>query len=181
MCFMAAAAMPAWMSTLSTVASVVSTGMQVVSAFSGSSSNKNAYEYQAAVNRNNAMIAEWNAQDVIRQGQQEEDDMRRKAASLKGSQRASLAARGLDISEGSALNILSDTDMMTENDAITIKNNTNKKAWAYRVQGNNDTANAELLQMRADSESPLMAGGGALLSGLGTVADRWYASKGKLA
>lgn len=161
----------------SAVASGVGTVVSAYGQMQASQAQKNAYEYQAAINANNAKVAEWQAQDAIRRGQDAEIDQRRKTAALKGSQRASLAARGLDISEGSALNILTDTDYLGEIDALTIRSNADKQAWAARVQGNNDMANAELLSMRADAENPLMEGAGTLLTGAGGVADRWYRYK----
>ncbi len=158
-------------------ASMAGTAVSAYGAVQQSAATKNAYNYQAQVSANNAKIAEWQAQDALRRGEQAEIDQRRKTAALKGNQRATLAARGLDISEGSALNILSDTDYLGELDALTIRDNAAKQAWGARVQGNNDMANAQLLTMRADAENPLMAGAGTLLSGAGGVAERWYKYK----
>jgi hypothetical protein len=160
------------------IASLVMTGAgvatQAQAAANASQAQKNAYEYQAAVSRNNQKIAEWQAQNAIAQGQEAEIDQRRKMAALKGSQRAGLAAKGLDISSGSALNILTDTDYLGEMDVLNIRSNAERQAWAQRVQGSNEAANATLLSMRADAENPLMAGAGTLLTGAGSVADRWY-------
>lgn len=151
--------------------------MQAYSAFSQSSDNKAAYNYQAAVNRNNAMISEWNAQDAARRGEQDLIDQRRKTAAIMGTQRATLAGRGIDLSEGSALNILSDTAYLGEQDALTVKDNTAKAVWQAKVQANNDTANAGLLQMRANNENPLLSGASSLLTGAGKVADYWLPKK----
>lgn len=159
---------------ISAATSVIGLGLQAYGAMTSSNAQKNAYEYQAQVSANNAKIAEWNAQDALRRGEQAEIDQRRKMAALKGNQRATLAARGLDISEGSALNILTDTDYFGEYDALTIRNNAEKQAWGARVEGNNASANSELLRMRAAAENPIMEGAGTLLAGAGSVADRWY-------
>lgn len=159
---------------ISAATSVIGLGLQAYGAMTSSNAQKNAYNYQAQVSANNAKIAEWNAQDALRRGEQAEMDLRRKTAALKGNQRASLAARGLDISEGSALNILTDTDYFGEYDALTIRNNAEKQAWSAKIEGNNATANSELLRMRAAAENPLMEGAGTLLAGAGSVADRWY-------
>lgn len=156
---------------------VAGTAMQAYSAYSTSTSNKAAYNYQAAVNRNNAMIAEWNAQDAARRGEQDLIEHQRKTAALMGNQRATLAGRGIDLSEGSALNILSDTDYLSKQDQLTIKDNTAKNVWQAKVQAYNEGTNAELLQMRSDAENPLFSGAASLLTGAGSVADRWYKYK----
>lgn len=148
--------------------------MQASAAAQASAAQKQAYEYQAAVSRNNQKIAEWQAQNEIAKGEEAQVEQRRKIAALKGSQRAGLAAKGLDISTGSALNILTDTDYLGELDVQNIKSNAERNAWAARVQGSNEAANAQLLSMRAEAENPLLTGAGSLLTGAGAVADRWY-------
>lgn len=155
----------------------IGTAMQAYGAMQQSAANKNAYNYQAEVGRNNAKIAEWNAQDVARRGEQELIDHQRKTAALTGNQRATLAGRGLDLSEGSALNILSDTEYLSKQDELTIKDNTAKRVWQARMQGYNEGSNAELLQMRSDAENPLFNGAASLLTGAGQVASHWYSMR----
>jgi hypothetical protein len=150
--------------------------MQASAASAQAKSQKNAYEYQAKVSENNAKIAEWQAQNEIAKGQQAEIEQRRKTAALKGSQTASLAARGLDISSGSALNILTDTDYMGEQDALTIRDNAAKAAWSARLQGANETSNAGFYKSAAAGISPSGAAAGSLLGSAGSVASNWYMS-----
>lgn len=167
------------MAALPLVMSIGGAVFSAYSAYSQSQASKAAYNYQAAVNNNNAKIAEWNAQDVARRGEQDLIDQRRKTAAVMGSQRATLAGRGIDLSEGSALNILSDTAYLGEQDAITVKDNTAKNVWAAKVQASNESANAGLMQMKADNENPWVSGAGSLLTSAGKVSDAWYKYKGK--
>lgn len=159
-------------------AQIAGAAFTAYSAFSQSSSSKAAYQYQAAVNENNAKIAEWNAQDAARRGEQDLIDQRRRAAQTMGTQRATLAGRGIDISEGSALNILTDTEYMSQQDSLTVKDNTAKSVWGAKVQANNDRANAGLYQMKADNESPFLSGVGSLLTSAPKVSDAWNTYKG---
>lgn len=152
--------------------------MQANAAKNAAKSQKNAYEYQAAVSRNNAKIAEWQAQNEIAKGQQAEIEQRRKTAALKGGQTASLAARGLDISSGSALNILTDTDYMGEQDALTIRDNAAKSAWSARLQSQNESNNAAMMSSAASGISPSGAFTSSLLGSAGSVAGSWYAKSG---
>lgn len=161
------------MAALPLVMQIGGMAMAAYSAYTTSANNKAAYNYQAQVNRNNAMIAEWNAQDIERRGQQDLIDLRRRTAALKGTQTATLAGRGIDLSEGSALNILTDTEYLGAQDELTVKTNTKKNAWAARVEGNNHTANAGLLDFRASQENPWLAGGSTLLTDAGKVASSW--------
>lgn len=164
----------------------IGTGLQIAGAVSGafgsyqqSKATQAAYNYQAAVNRNNAQIAEWQAADAIARGQKSEQAQRLKAAQLKSSQRAAFAARGVALNEGSPLNILADTDYMNELDALTIRDNAARESWAFRNQAAGYASDASMLSARADAESPMGAAFGSLLTGAGVVADSWYNLKRK--
>jgi hypothetical protein len=85
-----------------------------------------------------------------------------------------MAARGLDLSEGTPLNIQSDTDIMLEQDVATLKDNAKREAWSAKVKGSNSSAEAALLRRKAENENPWLVGAGTALSGLGSVASRWY-------
>lgn len=164
----------------STVA-VAATGMQVAgtvastyAAYNKSRADKSGYEYQAQVSANNAQYAEWQAQDAITRGQRTEQNSRMKTAQLKSSQRASLAARGVALDEGSPLDILTSTDYMGELDANTISDNAAREAWALREGARGSMSNADLLRSRADAENPLFSAGSTFLTGAGAVASSWY-------
>jgi len=141
----------------------------------------NANAYQAQVSRNNAMVAEWQARSALQAGAKAEQTQRLKAASLTGTQRARLAANGVDLGQGNALNILMDTEYMNERDVQTIKDNASLKAWGYRMDGQNALSNAGLLDISAINArdaagaiNPTAAAGSTMLSGLGQVASSWY-------
>lgn len=146
-------------------------------AYSKSSADKSALEYQAAVARNNQQMATWQSEDALARGQTAVNQHQLKVAQLRGTQRASLAAHGIDLGQDSALDILSDTEYMGKIDANTIIDNSNKEAWTFRNQAANYGANAGLLALRSDSESPWGAAGGSLLTSAGSVAKSWYAMK----
>lgn len=146
----------------------------VMGSYQQSKAQQSAYEYQAAVNRNNAQYAEWQAQDALQRGATAEQNQRLKTAQLKSAQRARLAANGVIIDEGSALNLLDDTGYMGERDALTIRDNAKREAWGARVQAGNYSSDAGMLSARANAVSPAGSAFGTLLTGAGSVADSWY-------
>lgn len=115
----------------------------------------------------NAQIADMQAKDAIARGQSAEFNSRLKTSQLKGAQVASMAAHGVALDSGSPLDVLTSTDVMGEQDALTIRNNAVKEAWGYDVQAANFRA-------KADSSNPWAAGIGSLLGSAGTVASKWY-------
>lgn len=144
----------------------------------GSASSAKAQQaglnYQADVSANNAQVAEWQAQDAIRQGQEQEQQSRLRYATTKSTQRAALAANGVAVDEGSAVDILTSTDYVDELDAATIQANAARSAWGYRTQGTNYSDNATALRAGAGAVNPGSAAGLSLLGSSGQVAQGWY-------
>lgn len=162
---------------LSMATQAAGVGMQAYGAMQKSQAEADAANYQAAIQANNQRLAEIQAEDAIQRGEKAVEDHTRKVAALKGAQTASMAARGLDLSEGTPLSILTDTDLFGEMDKNTIKANAGREAWGYRAQAANAGSNASLLRMQAENQSPLLTGAGTLLAGAGQVADKWYRYK----
>jgi hypothetical protein len=143
-------------------------------AYASARSTKMQLELQSQLADINAKLAESSAQQEIRRGQQAEQGVRLKTAQIKGSQRAAMAANGIDLGSDSATHILTTTDYMGERDAITVRDNATRNAWGYRTQGANYKAQALMDNANASAISPMGSGFGSLLTGAGTVAERWY-------
>ena len=196
------------------------------------SAAQQAAEYQARINENNAIIAQNNrtiAEHNIETAQRNAEAQRAQAAIIEkaageaedigkvkeiqalqakkqliGRQRAVLAANGVDVNEGSAVDIQVDTAGIGKLDELTIRSNAAREALGYRYQAYNarvagenyiaDAANfaiqaenagregASFTQQayanRAAGQSAANAGNsaafGTLLTGIGSVASKWY-------
>ena len=136
---------------------------------------RTGYRAQAEIDSINQELANRQAADAIERGRESIDTLRLSTRQLAGQQRASLAARGVDLTEGSPLNILTDTAFMSARDVNTLQLNAAREAWGMRVQGANYGASAGTMNARARAESPLLSAGGSLLTSAGSVASRWYA------
>jgi hypothetical protein len=108
--------------------------MQGFGAASGFFANKAAGKAQNALAEENARLAQMQAADAIARGEVAEQRHRVNVKRLAGSQRASLAAQGIAIDSGSALEIQEDTARMGEMDALTIRMNAAREAWGHKVQ-----------------------------------------------
>ena len=149
-------------------------GMQAVGAYRNSKAAEIAFKAQSQVNENNAVVAEWQSQDAERRGQVAAGAHRTKVKQFKGAQRARLAANGVDLGEGSAVEILTDTDYFGEVDAGTILDNAAREAWGYRTQAQNFTTESTLLRNRGDAESPNLAMTTSLIGGATRMSSTWY-------
>jgi len=131
----------------------------------GAYSQYNAYSLEGKFARNaadqSAEYAEKQAQDVIRRGFKEASLYKKKVKQMQGSQKAALAAQGIEISSGSAYDILEETAVMSEVDAMTIKNNAYLEAYGLKAQAINIRAQGRFDQIsaKAKATSSLITGG----------------------
>lgn len=154
-----------------TTAQMVSLGLSAAgTAFSAIGAMNQASAAQQ-VARNNAKVAEMQAQDAERRGEREAMELQRRVAATKSAQRVSLAAKGLDLTYGTAADLQDQTDFFGQSDVATTRMNARKEAWARRGQSAN-------FQAEALSSRPWLAGGSTLLAGAGQVADKWYTYRG---
>jgi len=158
-----------------TIATVASTALGAYGQIQAGQQAQAAANYNAAVARNNEIIAGRQAEDALKRGQVAEDEQRRRTRAMAGTQRAALAASGVQLDQGSPVDILSDTAQFGELDALTIRNNAEREAYGYRVQGMNFGAEAGLQQSRASSAmtSAAIGAGSTLLSGAASAYDRY--------
>lgn len=82
----------------------------------------------------NAQIAEMGAQSVLAQGQQQVASLTLRAGQMKSTQRAAMAANGIDLGVGNAAEVQASTDIMKEIDKNQIEENALRTAWGYRTQ-----------------------------------------------
>lgn len=150
----------------------VATALAATSAYQQSEARQEQGEYNAVIARNNAKMAEYQAEDAVQRGEVDAINARRKAAAIKGDQRATMAARGLDLGEGTAQSLLDQTDYFSKVDQGTIRGNAGKEAYAKKAQAANFLTEATMYQNAADSESPLLsaAAAGASVYAAGSMA-----------
>jgi hypothetical protein len=152
---------------------VVGAVVSAKGAYDSASAQKSSLGYEAAVARNNAQLAEYQAVNTEAIGAQREQQSRLHTASVMGAQRAGLAASGVELGQGSALDVLATTAHVGEMDAMTIKDNTARTAWARRVQKQDYLNNAAALQSAASAIDPTTAMFASLLGSSGRVNKSW--------
>lgn len=140
---------------------------------------------QNAIAQSQANIARLNAQQALfasqlRMRAQENDQVRLtlKAGQTKSSQRAAIAANGLQTNVGSAAEMLASTDIIKEIDSNQIRENALRESWGFRSQATNFEAQA--LSAEASKTSKGSAFGTTLLQGASQIANAYmvYGSMG---
>lgn len=131
--------------------------------------------YESSILKNNAALAEWSAQNSLRAGAAQEQEIKIKGAQTIGSQKAALAGRGIVVNQDTADVIASDVQRYATLDAATAKENAAREAFAYRMQGYAYSTEAKMRKKQGMSDllSGLFQGGSTLLSTGMTVASKW--------
>ena len=132
-----------------TVASVAGTALGAVGSYQQGKAQAAAYEYQAQVNRENAKIANENAALERQAGLEEARRQRIATLQTIGKQKVSLAANGVDVGYGTSLDIIEDSAMMGELDALMIETEAERRARNYEIQSNNFLNDANLSSFAA--------------------------------
>ena len=146
-----------------------------IGGYFGAASQKSALSAQAGLADTNARVAEMAAQSTLAQGQKEVGRLTLRAGQLKSTQRAGMAANGIDLGVGSAAETLASTDIMKEIDANQLQANAVAAAWGQRIQGVNYQNDALTKRATASSISPFSAAATSLMGSAGKVASSWYA------
>lgn len=143
-------------------------GMSAVSGLTQFIGAQNQASAMEQVARNNQIMADRAAADAQRRGEEDVQKVQRQAAQLKGTQRSMMAARGLDLSEGTPAELIDQTDFFAEQDAATARMNARRESWAIRADAANQSAAA-----RAEASRIRSSGYGSLLGSAMSVADKW--------
>lgn len=121
---------PGTLALIATAASVAGTITSSLGAY-----QQKRYEAKVA----EANQAQENAKvvDALNRGDITARDTARKQAQLAGAQRASMAANGIDLSFGSAADLLGDTAMFGREEQMTVRENTRREVMGYDINAAN--------------------------------------------
>ena len=165
--------------SIAAAAALAGTAVSVVSAVQQGEQQQAYYNYQAQVAQENAKIAQKNANLERQQGIEEARLQRIKTNQAIGSQQTAMAANGVDVTQGTALDVIEDTAAMGELDALQTRYNYERKALKYEQDANN-YQNQSSLDVIAGQNAYSAGKMNALASGLegisktGSVAAKWF-------
>ena len=139
------------------------------------------YNYQSAVNANNATIATQNSNYSIEAGESQAENLGLQTGQQVGGEKAAEAASGLDVNTGSPTRVRASSEALGKIGQNTIRNNAALQAYGYQSQAAGFTATSQL-ETSAAQESQLAGFYGAassVLAGGGQFASKWsdYALK----
>lgn len=141
-----------------------------------------ARAYQAQVSRNNAIIAEQQAQRTEAAAAQQATAKSMEVAARVGRVKAAQAASGIDVNTGTAVDVQAGTRLMGKLDTDTLFSNKMLEAYGYRTRGADYTTQAGLDDYRSRTAygrmgdavtSGYLKAGGTLLSSASSLPLKW--------
>lgn len=159
------------------IAAAVQVGGGLFAGYQGAKSSRSMAQYQADIYDTNSRLANMQAEDAIRRGDEEASRMLRQTRQAIGSQRAAMAASGIEIGYGTAKDIEVDTAVIGAENAQIIKNNAWREAWGYKVEGVNQSRQASLTRMGGANQAQAQILG-SVLSGMDKGVDSYTDTKG---
>lgn len=159
----ATAGMMATVANFSIASTAIAAGVAGYGQYANQQAQNAANDYNAKIMQRNAQIANLQAEDAIRRGEEAELQHRRRVAHFKGMQRVAFAESGVVVDEGSPLDTVLDTTQLGEEDAMTIRRNAAREAWGFNMEAGNYAAQGRLSSMK--NSSPALAAAPTLLGG----------------
>jgi len=143
-------------------------------------SEASALQFQSGMDAINAHQAEMSAQSIEEAGKTQVQQYTMRAGQENASAEVSTAARGVDLSSGSAVTERASRDLVKQMDVLTINANATRAAWSKRTQATNDnnasllsSVSAQNMRTSASSISPVSATTTSLLSSATSIASQW--------
>lgn len=140
--------------------------------------------FQADMAQINQRRAEFQAYTIMEAGQRQIGAVTMRAGQVKGSAKASMAARGIQLGVGSAAETIATTDLMKEIDALTINTNRVRAAEETRMQAVNYGTQAAMLDVSAANAlgsastiSPFGSAATSLLGSASNLSSAWYQNR----
>lgn len=154
---------PVTLATAALVTTGVATATSSVAAYQGQRAANASARYQAKVAEQNAVAAEKSAEQAAYRGLLDLSAHYQKVGALIGAQRAAFAGAGVRVDMGTPAQVVEETALAGEQDAMMLRYNTALESWAKRHQAWDWKAKSKLL--RASASSPFLAAAGPFLSG----------------
>jgi len=133
---------------------VLVAGMVVTAAAGAYSADasKKAGQAQVIMADRNAKLEDYKADVANRIGAVQEENHRAKVRQMVGTQRATLAANGVDITSGTAAELMDQTVAFGETDAQTIRYNAAREAWGFGVNADNYRTQSAVTKAKTHNE-----------------------------
>lgn len=153
----------------------IGTAISAIGTLYQAGSQYSAANAAASVAEQNARIAEQKGMATMQKAGWEERRIHAQSKKVQGAQRSALAASGVDVNTGSALDVQADTAYQAAEDVAMTHYNAELQKWGFDVEAANYKAQAS--QAKAAGTSALIGGvigaGSSILTGGSQFGSKW--------
>jgi hypothetical protein len=155
------------MAAFTSIALGLGAGLGILGGIKSAQAQKEQADFESKQLEFNSRIASLQADDAIARGETEADQLQTQANLLKGTQKASAAAQGIDVGTGDAAALVSETDKFSQRDILRIKDAAAKEAFGFKSQSGNYYNQADMTRKagEAASTATLLTTGANAISG----------------
>lgn len=166
---------PGSLALMGLVTGAIGTGVSAMGASEAADAKAATASYQSQVAANNAKVAQQDATLEIQSGEIATVNKGLQTRARVGSQKAAQGASGIDVNSGSAVDVRAGTEEIGMLDALTVRSDAAKRAYAQQVSASNATSQSTLLKSEAQQDETAgdFAVAGTLLSGASSVGSSW--------
>lgn len=160
---------------IGTVATIAGAAESASGAIAQGNAQREAAQYRAQVARNNAKMAEGDAEYVVQAGNLESYNQGMKNRSHLGTVKANQAASGVAVNSGSAVDVRASEAQTGRQEQQNIEYNASRKAYGYRRQAQDYLADAALSE-RGGYNAQVAArsvAGSTVLGAASSLASKW--------
>jgi hypothetical protein len=153
------------------VLGLIGAGVSAFGAIEGGIAQRNSLNYQSQIAKNNAITAGQNSVYAEHAGETQAAQTSLKSAAQQAKIKGSLAANGVDVNSGSAVDVQESAREAGKQDTETTMANANLAAYGYRTQAASFDAQSALDKSAADNAVPgaILGATGGLLSNASAI------------
>ena len=154
-----------------------SAGLSAFGSRNAAIAQRSSLQHQAFLAGKNAEFAKARKEDAEFIGKKTEFAKQRRIKQVRGAQKSALARSGVDISVGTPLDLLGDTDIIGEADIQTIRNNTRRQVFERDIDIFNAKTKQSLFQTGADNINPNLSFATSLLGSAASFGQKFQRTK----
>lgn len=158
----------------------IGAGISAVSTVAGGFAARNQASYAAQIAKNNQTIALQNAARAEQAGNVQAEAQGRKGAARLAGIKTGQAASGINVNEGTAVDVQAGQREINQLDTETVLNNAQIQSYGYRTQAMNFEAEEAAQKAKASNAVPaaLLKAGGGLLANASSIGGKWTSGTG---
>jgi hypothetical protein len=150
-------------------------GMSVIQSMQQAEAMKQKAEFDSKQYEINAKLADVQGEEATRRGEEAAKAKGIQTKQMLGSQRAGLAAQGLNIDSGSAGQLQEQTAEAGNLDTVTIRNNAWRESWGFKMQAANQRGQSVMNNIATENQvrNTYLTGGINAASYGGKIKENW--------